>query len=304
MRGVCAGVVLAAIGCNQLYGLEETESVGEGDADTDDDGVDDVIDNCPGTPNPRQSDEDADGLGDPCDNCPLLGNARQADLDGDGVGDICDPHPVTSGDCLVVFDSFGDPTAFATRWTVAAFGTSPPVVEASADKIHFDLEPGNTMLLLAADLSGRFDVLATASSSLAPGDKLGVVSNGLMPRHRYSCDVRGSTPDFPPGLSLMADDSSPLAIEAATSVSSQPLNTRLTARLTTADATGMLALRCRADYGISAGAIELAAGTSMPVIDDGHPGVFADSATGDLHGIAIYRFVPGSDAASCDPVVR
>jgi len=72
--------------------------------DSDDDGVVDDADNCPGASNPDQSDLDGDGLGDVCDadldgdgfenavdNCPMVVNAEQSDLDSDGLGDACDP---------------------------------------------------------------------------------------------------------------------------------------------------------------------------------------------------------------------
>ena len=58
--------------------------------DTDDDGVPDIRDNCPETPNPDQRDTDGDGVGDACDNCVDRSNPDQADADSDGVGDVCD----------------------------------------------------------------------------------------------------------------------------------------------------------------------------------------------------------------------
>ena len=78
--------------------------------DTDGDGVNDDVDNCPSDANPDQADNDGDGIGDVCDpdddndgiddmmdNCPLDMNADQADNDGDGIGDVCDPDDDNDG---------------------------------------------------------------------------------------------------------------------------------------------------------------------------------------------------------------
>jgi hypothetical protein len=77
-------------------------------ADTDADGHNDCLDNCPGDPNPDQADADADGIGDACDTCPDgdhdgaccpadnccdVANADQADTDADGLGESCDACP-------------------------------------------------------------------------------------------------------------------------------------------------------------------------------------------------------------------
>jgi hypothetical protein len=58
-------------------------------ADSDGDGIADVIDICPDVYDPDQTDGDGDGVGDACDNCPTVYNPGQEDADGDGVGDIC-----------------------------------------------------------------------------------------------------------------------------------------------------------------------------------------------------------------------
>lgn len=71
--------------------------------DTDDDGIEDSMDNCPLISNPDQLDSDGDGIGDACeadfdgdgvidelDNCPETENPDQADADGDGIGDVCE----------------------------------------------------------------------------------------------------------------------------------------------------------------------------------------------------------------------
>ncbi|QFU77861.1 hypothetical protein EY643_11695 [Halioglobus maricola] len=78
-------------------------------ADKDRDGIPDLLDNCPETPNADQLDDDGDGLGNRCDaiqqisdrdtdgvtdffdNCPDTPNAEQQDADADGLGDSCDP---------------------------------------------------------------------------------------------------------------------------------------------------------------------------------------------------------------------
>lgn len=69
------------------------KATGIGDADKDNDGVYDKIDNCLGVSNKDQTDWDNDGYGNLCDNCPKNGNRNQADRDYDGVGDICDNCP-------------------------------------------------------------------------------------------------------------------------------------------------------------------------------------------------------------------
>jgi hypothetical protein len=61
-------------------------------ADTDDDGINDLEDNCPDQWNGNQADSDGDGLGNFCDNCYLICNIQQLDADEDGQGDVCDSN--------------------------------------------------------------------------------------------------------------------------------------------------------------------------------------------------------------------
>jgi len=82
-----------------------------GDADTDNDGVPDDVDNCADIPNPNQIDSDSDGRGNSCDNCRLVGNAGQADGDLDGIGNACDncPSAANPGQEDEDADGTGDP---------------------------------------------------------------------------------------------------------------------------------------------------------------------------------------------------
>lgn len=93
--------------------------------DADDDGVDDLVDNCTFEPNPDQADTDGDGIGDACteepvpaadedgdgvpdsvDNCTFVANPNQNDSNGNGLGDACDsPVPAADADLDGVPDS-------------------------------------------------------------------------------------------------------------------------------------------------------------------------------------------------------
>ena len=78
--------------------------------DTDEDGIFDVLDNCPTVSNPQQLDLDEDGVGDACDDdrdgdnvandddvCPDTTDPQQLDLDADGAGDACDEDDDNDG---------------------------------------------------------------------------------------------------------------------------------------------------------------------------------------------------------------
>ena len=75
---------------NQLSALTESS---ETTTDFDSDGINDIVDNCPTTPNPHQNDTDGDGVGDACDNCPSTFNPDLTDTDSDSIGDACDHCP-------------------------------------------------------------------------------------------------------------------------------------------------------------------------------------------------------------------
>jgi hypothetical protein len=69
---------------------------------TDEDGIDDTCDNCPGADNLNQANADGDSFGNVCDNCQDVANDDQADNDNDQVGDVCDEDDDNDG----VYDTY------------------------------------------------------------------------------------------------------------------------------------------------------------------------------------------------------
>ena len=117
--------------------VAEVESLGCGLCacpDADGDGVCDIDDNCPSTPNFGQEDADADGRGDACDNCinvpngPLsldAGGNSQRDTNLDGFGNVCDADIAIPNDGVV---NLSDYSAFRS-----AFGGTAPLTPAQED---------------------------------------------------------------------------------------------------------------------------------------------------------------------------
>ena len=83
---------------DMLEGMSEWSGNTVGCIDSDGDGFNDDLDNCPDDGNPIQEDEDGDGIGTVCDNCPETYNPNQEDIDIDGIGDVCDDATMCKGD--------------------------------------------------------------------------------------------------------------------------------------------------------------------------------------------------------------
>lgn len=115
-----------ADGAPSCAGLSQNCSGGgNGNPDTDNDGIADSADNCPNDINADQADNDNDGIGNVCDstpnggvvdtdndgiadsadNCPNDVNADQADNDNDGIGNVCDSTPNGSFTCTDITSS-------------------------------------------------------------------------------------------------------------------------------------------------------------------------------------------------------
>ncbi len=167
----------------------DAEQPGPATFDADGDGVVDVADNCPDTPNADQADADADGLGDACDptddqdgdgvldgndNCPAVANADQADADADGIGDACDTPEDADGDGVLDINDNCPATANADQADADGDGLGDacdPINDRDEDGIEDDAD--------------NCPDIANADQSDADGDGTG--------------DVCDATPDGPPG---------------------------------------------------------------------------------------------------------
>lgn len=101
--------------------------------DTDDDGVNDLIDSCPLNANPDQVDADNDGVGDVCDLCQNVADStNQVDDDGDGIGNSCDSYNCIATGAEVCDDSDNDCDGFVDEGGICdttapvLFGTPSP----------------------------------------------------------------------------------------------------------------------------------------------------------------------------------
>jgi|GEM_PF-1934895 len=94
------GITTTGISFNDDCGMPSTCDYQPGDCtdsctlDSDGDGVNDALDNCPDVANADQADYDGDGMGDACD----------PDDDNDGCADADDAHPFSNTEAAVVID--------------------------------------------------------------------------------------------------------------------------------------------------------------------------------------------------------
>lgn len=126
--------------------------------DTDNDGIIDVLDNCPNHSDPSLLDTDRDTIGDKCDNCPLIPNTNQKDTDSDGVGDFCDDcpndfNPTQRGECVDIdgdgWNGFEGDCSETTTQCPAPRKTNPGAFEVLNDGIDNDCD-NNTLDTVSA----------------------------------------------------------------------------------------------------------------------------------------------------------
>ncbi len=74
----------------------------EADADADNDGVPDSVDNCPNTPNPGQADTDGDGIGDACDLPPGTADSMNCGRGQVPAGPLQSSYEITGSDVIIL----------------------------------------------------------------------------------------------------------------------------------------------------------------------------------------------------------
>ena len=120
----------------------DASATGDPNVDSDGDGYNDAVDNCPHMYNPDQHDFDGDLRGDVCDVCPHIMEGGK-DYDGDGVGDACDPNPQAAGDKIVFFDGFYDMGNWTAVEGTATWKIDGGMRQPTADGIYQIVHPAN-----------------------------------------------------------------------------------------------------------------------------------------------------------------
>ncbi|MEO8846537.1 MAG: hypothetical protein ABI591_19110 [Kofleriaceae bacterium] len=141
----------------------------DANADTDGDGLINMIDHCPDGPG-GMFDEDQDGIGDDCDKCPIAKPPAVPDRDGDDVDSPCDPDPDTAGDKILLFDGFNGP-GLGSNWTADTASAGAWTVEGGELVVRLPTQAAQAYLTttvisdpnVAVQTSYRVDSLGTGS---------------------------------------------------------------------------------------------------------------------------------------------
>jgi len=148
--------------------------------DSDHDGIDDALDNCPFTPNPDQLDSDGDGVGDACDNCVAISNPHQ---DKNTCGNFWTTANYKSGDLSNnIGQLIGAACDVSCSKTVDDKSVTVPLTAATGT------DPGDS----TAGTSGAKSSASSCSLTAGPagtvpgwgGLAIGLVSLGLVTRRR------------------------------------------------------------------------------------------------------------------------
>jgi hypothetical protein len=188
-----------------------------------------------------------------------------------------------------LLDTFADPSAFASGWTVMAqqTGTSPVT---NAARLVTIAPVGNSLAMIVAssgEIGGPLSVQVLADTdhtrNASPQEAKVMAVSGADLTAYYNCGVDN--------LGVIAGvEDGPLSYESNTGFSDLPVDDHLALRLSVAPALGGgFDVACRLDFGRAVG------GSHVPVQPAlaGGAGVATIDATAAVRAIAVYRFQPG-----------
>jgi len=194
---------------NRTLSEIEVELLYAGDTvvfDSDGDGVEDNLDNCPRDSNASQIDSDGDGIGDACDpdidgdaidnvfdNCPYIGNPLQLDFDNDGLGDACDVDIDNDGwenplDCqpfnafvnpgeIEIINNGIDENCDPDDDTATQITTEIIAIISGIDPLHF--KGKNWANVFGNKLNNIVAVLDASSAATSPSEQLYLLNEAL-----------------------------------------------------------------------------------------------------------------------------
>lgn len=265
-----SSLLLLLAGCDRLFGFD-TVLAPEIDAPTggclisgshDDDGdcVPDMVDKCPGLPDPAQGDQD-----------------------GDLVGDACDPDPLQGGNKLLVFVPNTDPLTLSGwntsgAWSIANDAlANADVMNGTEDWAYWDqqqIQPVEVQTVMHVDTLGDIENRAGVAFAVPPA------TSGL-PMAEYSCAVRRASDGVHLDAFAGSTSKEPLVPNAALQNGAvYTLRARIDAHGLTCDLQG------------ASPAEHQAAQISGAVPPAGQPAVYSSNTAVHFDSIAVYSVLP------------
>lgn len=211
--------MVCLVGCNQVYGLDDTRVREPPGPDRDQDSIPDDDDNCADVANVDQADVDADDIGDACDgctdcdpcavgpshdedgdkvpdgcdNCPTVPNVGLANVDNDDLGDACDPDPTTQQHRRL-FDGFG---VIDASWGRIGVWEVVDDMAAPLDGPHpYGYRLTNPMPLISGNSHWRVEVQLEVPANANERDAIGAYLVDQQAQSEWACTIMWTAPTW------------------------------------------------------------------------------------------------------------